>query len=367
MSRQRLLIVRPTLGAGGADRVTLTLLEHLDRSSFSLTLALIRRRGELLAEIPADVEVVALDAGGIFSAALPLRRLIRERRPDIVFSTSSGTNITAALATPRPGPRLVLSERSGLIREHRPVKKWTLFAAKRLLYRRADCVTAVSRGVAGDLAARLKLAPNILQVVYNPVVTPELAELARAPLREDWLAGPAPVLLAAGRLTRVKGFDVLLEAVAALRRDCDCRLIILGEGPLRAALERQARSLGIADAVKLPGFVTNPYAYMSRATVFVLSSHFEGLPGALIQAMACGAAVVATRCPFGPDEIVTDGVDGMLVPPGNGGDLARALRTLLADEPRRLAMARAGRESALRFSLQRIMPNYHRALDPDAT
>jgi len=366
MKPLRLMIVRPTLGTGGADRVTLTLLQHLDRKLFTPSLVLIRRRGELLAEIPADVEVVSLDAGGIFSAARPLRRLIRERRPDIVFSTSSGTNITAALATPRPGPRLVLSERSGLIREHRWFKKFVLFAAKRLLYRRAACVTAVSQGVADDLATRLHLAKERIAVVYNPIITTDLEELSAAPVEEPWFEGDSPIFLAAGRLTEVKGFDLLLSALAIARQKHDCRLIILGKGPLRDALEGQARGLGIDQAVKLPGFVANPYAYMSRSAAFVLSSHFEGLPGVLIQAMACGTPVIATRCPFGPDEIVTPGLDGMLVPPADATRLAEALGTLLVDDEGRRALGRAARESARRFSLEKIMPNYVRALDPEA-
>jgi len=366
MKPARLFIVRPTLDTGGADRVTLTLLHNLDRELFEPTLVLIRKRGVLLADVPEDVEVVSLEAGGILSAEGPLRRLIRERRPDVVFSTSSGTNITAALATPRPGPRLVLSERNGLVRGRRTFKRWILLALKRLLYRRADSVTAVSQGVARDLAARLRLAPERIEVVYNPVVTPELPARSRAPLDEPWLESDVPVLLAVGRLTHAKGFDVLLRAFAVVRRDRDCRLILLGEGPLRDALERQVHGLGLENAVKLPGFVSNPYAYMTRSTAFVLSSRFEGLPGVLIQAMACGSAVVATRCPFGPEELVTDGLDGMLVPPDDTDRLAQALRALLADDHRRSEMSRAARESARRFSLENIMPNYTRALDPEA-
>ncbi len=243
MKPARLFIVRPTLDTGGADRVTLTLLEELDRAVFTPTLVLIRKKGELLADVPPHVDVVSLGAGGILSAARPLRRLIREKRPDVIFSTSSGTNISVALATPRPGPRLVLSERNGLLRDQPALKKWSLLALKRLFYRRADCVTAVSRGVANDLEARLRLAPERISVVYNPVIAPDLAERASAAVDEPWFESDVPVLLAAGRLTRAKGFELLLKALASLRKDRDCRLIVLGHGPLRAALERQARRL----------------------------------------------------------------------------------------------------------------------------
>jgi glycosyltransferase involved in cell wall biosynthesis len=360
-----LYIVRPTLDTGGADRVTLTLLQHLDRGAFAPTLVLMRRTGKLLADVPADVDVNSLEAANILSAAVPLRRLLRERQPDIVFSTSSGTNITAALATPRPGPRLVLSERSGLVREHPLLKRWILVTAKRWLYGRADCVTAVCEGVADDLRARLGLRFSQTRAVFNPVVTPEMNTLAAEPVDEPWLDGPTPVLVAAGRLTRVKAFDLLLEALASVRRSHDCRLILLGEGPLRGSLENLASALGLRESVRFAGFVHNPYPYLRRGTIFVLSSHFEGLPGVLIQAMACGAPVIATDCPFGPNEIVTPGTDGMLVPPGDPRSLAEAIVTLLDDAPRRRAMAEAGRASAQRFTLEKIMPNYVRALDPD--
>ena len=365
MKALSVFLVRPTLGAGGADRITLTLLQQLDRQRFNPTLVLNQSRGELLDKVPRDVEVLSLDAPGIFNAARPLRRVVDERRPDVVFSTSSGSNVTAALAARRPGPRLVLSERNGLVRDQPAHKLWPLLLAKRLLYSRADCVTAVSAGVAEDLRRRLHLPADRLSVVYNPVVTPELTTLAEEPVDEPWFDEDVPVLLAAGRLVNAKGFDLLLEALARIHKQTTCRLIVLGEGPLRAQLSARAQSLGVADSVKLPGFVANPYAFMRRCTAFVLPSRFEGLPGVLIQAMASGAAAIAADCPFGPSEVIRSGKNGILVPPKDPRALADELLTLLQDDTGRRALGEAARTSAQRYTLEATMPNYVRALDPD--
>lgn len=146
------------------------------------------------------------------------------------------------------------------------------------------------------------------------------------PLEHPWLGeGKPPVILGVGRLTPQKDFSTLIHAFAQVRTVRDCRLVILGEGELRAELEQLVASLGVQDSVQLPGFADNPFAWMSRVRLFVLSSRWEGLPNVLIQAMACGAAVVSTDCPSGPDEILEGGKWGKLVPVGDVEALAEAL------------------------------------------
>ncbi len=363
-----LLIVRPTLGQGGADRVTLTLLHRLDRRRFRPSLALLRRQGALLDGVPGDVEIHDLGGGRLWSGVRPLRRLIERSAPDVVLSTSGGTNLTAALAVPAAGPRLVLSERNSLSGRHAVLKRAALVAAKRALYRRADLLTAVSRGVADELAATLGIDRDRIEVVGNPVVGPELSELGARTVDEPWLDGGTPVVVAAGRLVPAKGFDLLLRAFHRLREQVDCRLIVLGEGPRRRALERLRDRLGLAPHVRMPGFVSNPFPYLRRCDLFVLSSRREGLPGVLIQAMALGAPVVATRCPHGPDEIVTDGRDGLLVAPGDAGALAAAMRRLLVEPPLAEALAAAAPGAVGdRFSVDRAVARWAALLDPGAS
>lgn len=362
--RCRILFTRPTLADGGADRVTISLLRHLDRNVFDPSLALMRACGPLLAEVPADVAVHELGARSLWTAWLPLARRLREEPPDVLFSTCSGMNLPAAVATRRVGGRhrLVLSERNGLARDHPVWKRQLLVAFKRALYGAADLVTAVSEGVRGDLLSRLGLPPERVRTVYSPIVTPELVAAANGSPPDPWFAaGEPPVILAAGRLVPAKDFETLLRAFVLLREHTRARLLVLGEGPERPRLERLAARLNCQADFKLAGFVANPCPYMARGGVFVLSSRYEGLPSALVQAMACGAPVIATDCPFGPREILADGREGLLVPVGNPGVLAQALGRVLTDSALRANMVARSRQAAGRFTLDRILPLYESA------
>ena len=170
-----------------------------------------------------------------------------------------------------------------------------------------------------------------MQVILNPVVTPEIFNLAKVPVNHPWFrVGQPPVMLAVGRLTKQKDFITLIHAFALVRKQCPAKLVIIGEGEERQNLETKVMELGIQDDVDLPGFVENPYAYMAGATLFVLSSIYEGLPTVLIEAMALGLPIVSTDCPSGPSEILENGKYGTLVPIGDKTTMAHGiLRTIL--------------------------------------
>ena len=201
-------------------------------------------------------------------------------------------------------------------------------------YRFADVVACVSQGMADDLQALTHLPAGKIRTLYNPVVDEGLPARAAAPLDHPWFApGEPPVLLGIGRLHPQKDFATLLRAFASVRALRAARLLILGEGEERTALEALASELGIAADVALPGFAANPFAYLSRAGAFVLSSRWEGLPTVVIEALACGAPVVSTDCPSGPDEILQGGRLGALTPVGDADALARAMLETLAAPP----------------------------------
>jgi glycosyltransferase involved in cell wall biosynthesis len=198
------------------------------------------------------------------------------------------------------------------------------------IYPWADEIIAVSKGVGEDLAEFSGLPIDRITVINNPVITPRLRQLASEPADHPWFVlGQPPVILGVGRLTAQKDFGTLMKAFAELRKHRDARLIILGEGPGRPELERLAEDLGLRGDVQLPGFVQNPYAFMSGAALLALSSRWEGSPSVLIESLGCGTPVVATDCPSGPNEILEAGRYGPLVPVGDSQRLAEAMLATL--------------------------------------
>src|SRR5690625_55191 len=186
------------------------------------------------------------------------------------------------------------------------------------LYRHLDAVVTASEGVSTDTRTVTGLPPERIHVIDNPVVTPDLEELAAQPLDHPWFGdNDVPVILASGRLTKQKDFPTLLRAFARVRQNRPARLIVLGEGKLRTELEALAVKLGIASDVDLAGFASNPYPYVKQSDLFVLSSRWEGLGMALIEALALGIPAVSADCPSGPREILADGRYGALVPVGD--------------------------------------------------
>jgi glycosyltransferase involved in cell wall biosynthesis len=364
--KTRLLVVRPTLGQGGADRNTTILLRLLDRRAFGpITLALMQRRGEFVDDVPPDVEVVDLGASSLWKAWRPLQREIERRRPDVVLSTSSGTNLAAALAHQAAGSRarLVLSERNTVTHGETSAKRHLQTLLKRALYPRADAIAVISECLKHDVVATLGIPEAKIHVVYNPVVDDTLRQQAAEPVSHPWFSEATPVIVAAGRFVAQKDYPTLLRAFQIVRARRPARLFALGDGPLRGEIEAMARSLGIANDVSLPGFDKNPFKFMSRASVFVLSSVHEGFGSVIVQAMACGAPVVSTDCPCGPSEIIASpGSDGLLVPVGDARALAEQILKLLDDPELRQAMGDRARASAERFRAPAIVERYTTAI-----
>jgi len=296
---------------------------------------MLRHPGTAVALLPA---ILSRNPPWILACAPALARYVRRERPDAMLTALNYTSITALWTRRVEGLdlRLVVSERNTLSQRAASGagSVRALPGLVRHFYPWADALAAVSAGVAADLAEILGVSANRVAVTFNPVVTPEIGRQAAEALGHPWFApGQPPVILAAGKLKQQKGFNVLLEAFARVRAGRPARLLILGEGPERGRLEQQARHLGVDVDVSLPGFVDNPFAFMSRSSVFVLSSAWEGLPGVLIQAMACGCPVVSTDCPSGPAEILDQGVYGPLVPVGDDAAMAEAIETVLEASP----------------------------------
>ena len=289
--------------------------------------------------VPQACTLIDLGASRILSALPGLLRYLRRRRPPALLSAMDHANLVAlwARAMARAPTRVYVSVRSTLSREARESQTLagrSLPYLASVFYPRAQAVIAVSQGVAEDLERLIGPGRARVLVIPNPVVTSEIPELAAVMPDHRWANDPyIGVILAAGRLAPQKDFPTLIRAFAALGDRPDLRLVILGEGPERPALTALVRDLGLGGRVDLPGFVDNIFAYMARARVFVLSSAWEGLPGVLIQAMACGTPVVSTDCPSGPREVLEHGRLGALVPVGDEQGMAAAMARTLDQPP----------------------------------
>jgi glycosyltransferase involved in cell wall biosynthesis len=321
----------PTLEGGGAEKVMVNLINGFCKRGYAVDVVLAQARGAYLTQLPPQARVVDLQATRVLYALKPLVKYLRSARPLAMMSAMDHCNVIALLAKRIAGTatRTVISVHSNFTMNNAKSGSVLALLAKfwvRPFYHRADRIVAVSTGVAEDLCSSLSLPRQQVEVIHNPVVTPELYRLAAEPVHHPWFASSGtPVILAVGRLNSAKGFDTLIRAFAMARQQQAVRLLILGEGEERSSLERLAEQLGVRQDLQLPGFVANPFAFMRACSLFVLSSRWEGFGNVLAEALACGASVISTDCPSGPAEILENGRFGQLVPVDNAGALAGAI------------------------------------------
>jgi len=333
----RIAIYLHTLHNGGVERVMFNLIQGFLDHGIAVDLVLdylIYSPFEKL--IPAGARLVKLDVRSSSQRLTKLIGYLRERRPDALMSATHMANEVACVARMCSGSktRLIVSEHTNLSSDIADssgrMRRNVLPFTTRWLYPLADAIVAVSNGVADDMCRVSGLARRRVQTIYNPIDFEGLAALAKEPLNEPWFSpGEPPVVLAIGRMETQKNFPNLLYAFAELRRMRPARLLILGEGSQRERLTALVAELGLEADVSLPGFVTNPAAYMARSAVFALASSWEGMPVALIEALSLGVPVVSTDCPSGPAEILAGGAYGDLVPMNDSAALAEAIERVL--------------------------------------
>ncbi len=383
------IFVRSFEGSGGAERVLLNLGCDLYAHGYKVDLVMARHSGHFLDQIPPEIKLVNLNVRSAKESlrfvhklgrdtwfwiqmvlsknshyvlgALPgLSDYLRRERPDALIASMDYPNAVAVKAREISGvkSRLILTVHSTLSEEIARSKKRRVRAqvkVDRRFYPRADAVVTVSRGVADDLARTLGLPLESLTTIYNPVVSDRLVQQAGEPLSHPWFAdtGP-PVILSVGGFKPAKDYKTLLKAFALVRQDRPARLLLLGEGRLKQSLLRQAEALGVSADLDMPGFVDNPFKFMANASLFVLSSVYEGLPTVLIEALACGCPVVSTDCPSGPNEILDNGRYGSLVPMGDEQLLAAAIMQTLDTPPEKAKLRARGDD----FRLEKATEKY---------
>jgi glycosyltransferase involved in cell wall biosynthesis len=274
-----------------------------------------------------------------------LRRAISVARPDVVISNMDFNNNCVLSATRRMGLPVIVSEHCDP--NHNSIGEgWARL--RRRLYPQASCVTVLTEESLGFFSS---IAGIRSRVIPNPVTPSVFSSSDEVAPRKH-----GKTLMAMGRLSGEKGFDLLLSAFAAVaKRRAEWTLEILGEGPLRGHLESRVQRLGLTERVRLPGFTSRPFDALRRADLFAMSSLCEGFPNALLEAMACGLAVVSFDCPSGPRHIIRNGIDGLLVPQRDDRAMAAALDRLMGDGAERNRLAQRGPEVLERFGVHKVM------------
>ena len=325
----------PYLKRGGADRMAMEIIRQLIRRGIEVDLIVTQSGGDIWNSIPTGARIVDLKSWNMLTSLLALVRYLKQRRPAVLISTMGVGNIVS-LVTKKYFSRnlkLIVRHENHFSAQYKYSKFGIYLRLLKWLFPVANSVVTVSKDAAEDLKISVPRAASLVTYIHNPVVNFTLFEKVRSPLKHPWLDdSEVPVIIACGRLVPQKDYPTLLKAFAELRRSQIARLMILGDGPDKPQLMNLVRDLGIQMDVEFSGFHLNPFPYISRARVFVLSSRNEGLPTSLIEALACGTSVVSTNCPSGPREILEDGRWGPLVPVGDWKALARAIQGAL-DHP----------------------------------
>lgn len=361
---------------------------------------MLARRGPLVHELNSNVPVSALDSFAgtasaetagwstveerslgshfpaaklveLFKRAYRLRRLAHQKGCSTVVSFTTRPNIIALFSKTFFDRRLkvILNARdiTSRILQYSKLRRYERFWLRWLIrhfYPQADLIIAVAQGVKRDLVEAFRIKAEKIVVIRNPIDVQMICRRAIEPVTHPWFNGQTgPVIIAVGRLVKLKGFDLLIEAVSQLPKDLHARLVVVGDGEERPKLKRLIDHLGLSEQVLLAGYQENPWRYIARADVFVLSSLTEGLSNVIGEALALGRPVLATDCSPGVRELLQDGLYGLLVPPGDVPALAQELRNLLIDKQLRQLFSQRAVDRAKDFELQATVKAYEAVLE----
>lgn len=339
LEQPHIALFLPALEGGGAERVVLDLAGAFVARGLAVDLVVAHMRGALVDQVPDGVHVIDLGVARTALAVPRLSRYLRSARPVALLSTLGHANIVAMFSKWIAGTRtrVVLREAIHLSRDLPSSSLFNRLLRQllRLTYRRAASLIAVSEGVASDLIKSGFAHADHVHAINNPSVTPRVMAAVGVVPDHRWYqdTDKVPIITSVGRLSPQKDHATLLRAFAMVRREKPCRLILLGDGPLGPALEDLAADLGVRNDIEFLGFVPDPFPFVWASQLFVLSSSYEGLPNALIQALALGVPAVSTDCPSGPAEVLDGGRFGALVPVGNADALASAITYSLNNVP----------------------------------
>lgn len=357
----------PSLEGGGTERNTVNLINGLSKRNFEISLILGYIKGPFVKEVSKEISVINLNTQHFYLLLFKFIKYFRKESPDIFVSAFPHINIISIIAKSfaRVKTKLVLGERTTIscLTDSARTFFGRLIAYFlpyfiRFFYPRADKIVCVSKGVAEDLSKIINL-PNKIIVIYNPVISDRIYRLTKEKVFHPWfLDKKTPTILAVGRLIKAKDYPTLLRAFNLVSQKKIIHLVILGKGEEKERIELLGQKLEISKDIVFLGFQKNPYKYMSKASVFVLSSSREGFPSTLIEAMACGVPVVSTDCQSGPNEIIKNGKNGILVSVGDWKSLAEAILKLLNDSNLRKELLYEAKKETKDFLIEKSVLEY---------
>src|SRR3990172_6776906 len=323
MAAPNIALLISSFSLGGVQRIMVNMANELTKRGFSVALVAVSGKGPLRAKVSPQVTIRDLKSSRVLFGISRLVRFFKVERPAVFISGQTHLNAISSIANKISGgpSYLIVVEHNHMSSVIKSESKWVdrlrpLWA--RVFYPWANEILAVSEEVAADLSRLSGIDRERIKVVYNPIIDPNVLQEKDLVVDHPWFEdSKIPVVIGVGRLSAQKGFANLIQAMAKVDKVNTARLVILGEGEERANLERLAHDLGLGGKVWMPGYVENPFAYIKRADLFVLSSFWEGLPSVLVEAMACGTSVLSTNCPAGPRGILEDGKVGKLIPVGD--------------------------------------------------
>lgn len=370
MKKQKPLIsfLLPTLLIGGAEKTLVDLSNGLSASNWHIQLLVMTNKGPLVDDVSSDVEIINLDCSSYRKAALALVKYYNEYKPTTILTSLYATGLVAIVSQTIAShkPKIIIGGHNSLLAKSTRPDNWKdkffLLPLCKILFPRAEGVIAVSRGVALEIQTLIKLPPERIHIIYNPVVTQKLLRKKKETVSHPWLVAPSQrdfkTLISVGRLVEQKGFDILLEALFRAKESINCRLIIVGGGPLQEDLIYKANILKIKEFVDFVGWQENPYKYIARADLFVLSSRWEGLANVIIEALACGCPVVSTNCKYGPEEILEGGKYGTLAKVNNPCDIASKILEVFTEPNYYLSGRKKRMAHAFNFTVEAAVEQY---------
>jgi glycosyltransferase involved in cell wall biosynthesis len=337
LSRTGIAFFLPNLAGGGAERVMLDIARGLLSKGYKVDLVLCSLDGPYISELPVGINLQNLNTTRIRNSFFKFYKYLKTNPDKPIVVTLQYANLFCLFFKKFLGVKnkIIIRESNAISRKFNK-GKWRdrcFLKAIKFLYPSADSIIAVSNGIKKDLVKVLNMPPGKITVIPNPVfiTSPQISDQGSGShVRVE--PGSPPVVLGVGRLEPQKDFTTLINAFALARKEIECRLIILGEGSLRERLVDLTERLGIDQFVDFPGFQIDPFSYMRKAKLFVLSSRWEGFPNVLIQALASGCSVVSTDCEYGPAEILDNGEYGHLIPVGDVEEMAKRIVLVLKND-----------------------------------